>query len=191
MEADVETDEVADVDRWRDVRDQLRAAVEDRGVDPDGGWFTQAFDTSAVDASLLKLATVGFVAADDRRMVATVDAVRDQLSTDEGFVRRYATTGGDGLEGGEGTFLLCSFWLVEVLAAQDRLDDAEALFDRLQGAGNDLGLFAEEYDPDADLLLGNFPQAFTHLGLINAAFRLDAARRARDGDRLDTADAAG
>jgi GH15 family glucan-1,4-alpha-glucosidase len=184
--------EAADVDRWRAVRDRLRAAVEDRGVDPDGGWFTQAFDTAAVDASLLKLATVGFVDACDPRMIATVDAIRDQLATDDGFVRRYATTGADGLAGDEGTFLLCSFWMVEVLAAQGRLGEAEALFDRLLGVGNDLGLFAEEYDPEAGLLLGNFPQAFTHLGLVNAAFQLAAARGGQRADeRSDTAGAAG
>ncbi len=178
VEDHAEVDRPADVDRWRRVRDELRATVEDRGVDADGGWFTQAFDTPAVDASLLKLATVGFVDADDPRMVATVDAIRDQLGTDEGFVRRYVTAGDDGLSGGEGTFLLCSFWLVEVLAAQGRVDEADALFGRLLGVANDLWLFAEQYDPGTDLLLGNFPQAFTHLGLINAAFRLDEARRA-------------
>jgi GH15 family glucan-1,4-alpha-glucosidase len=188
-------DAPADVDRWRRVRDELRAAVERRGVDADGGWFTQAFDSSAVDASLLKLVTVGFVEATDPRMVATVDAIRDQLGTAEGFVRRYAATGDDGLDGDEGTFLLCSFWLVEVLAAQGRLDEADALFGRLLDVGNDLCLFAEEYDPDAGLLLGNFPQAFTHLGLITAAFRLDEARldearRAVGDGRTDAAGAA-
>jgi GH15 family glucan-1,4-alpha-glucosidase len=128
-------------------------------------------------------------------MVATVDAIRDQLGTAEGFVRRYAATGDDGLDGDEGTFLLCSFWLVEVLAAQGRLDEADALFGRLLDVGNDLCLFAEEYDPDAGLLLGNFPQAFTHLGLITAAFRLDEARldearRAVGDGRTDAAGAA-
>ena len=161
----------ATIDRWTRARDRLRAEIEERGVVD--GRFAQAYDGDELDASLLKLPLVGFVEADDPRMVATVEALRRELGDGEhGFLRRFAGDGGDG----EGVFLLCSFWLVEVLAMQGELDDARELFEALLGLGNDLGLFSEEYDVDGDEMLGNFPQAFTHLGVITAARRLEDHR---------------
>lgn len=169
----------ADLATWRAARDELRSSIETHGVHSEHGHFTQHYGTDEVDASLLVLPLLGFVEADDERMVATVEAVREQLAVgSDGFLLRYRTTSGtDGLEGGEGVFLICSFWLVQVLALQHRLDEAGDLFDRLLGVSNDLGLFAEEYDPHDDQLLGNFPQAFTHLALIEAAYQLECADR--------------
>ena len=157
------------VDEWRQARDEVRHDVLTRGVDPDRGNFVQHYGTTAVDASLLKLVLVGFVEADDERMRITTDVIMDELGVaPHGFLRRYATEA----DAREGVFLLCSCWLVEVLALQGRTDEATALFDALETTGNDLGLFAEEYDAGADELLGNFPQAFTHLGMVAAARRL-------------------
>ena len=155
---------------WRRARDEVRAAVEERGYDADRGVFVQAFDHRELDAALLLLPRVGFVAYDDPRMVRTVDAVRDELSDDRGLLRRYRAD--DGLEGSEGAFLACSFWLVECLARQGRRAEAAALFDRLAGFANDLGLFAEEVEPDSGELLGNFPQALSHYAHIGAALAL-------------------
>ena len=124
---------------------------------------------------------VGFLPADDPRFVSTVEAIRRELSVD-GLLLRYRSQDEqriDGLPAGEGVFLACSFWLVEVLALQGRLDEAEALFDRLLGLRNDLGLLSEEYDPKAGMLLGNFPQAFTHLSLVEAALTLAEHRSPR------------
>ncbi|MDP8969742.1 MAG: glycoside hydrolase family 15 protein, partial [Actinomycetota bacterium] len=171
-----------DLDRWRSVRAVIREAVDARGVDRRGGWFVQAFGTSEVDASLLQLPMVGYCAATDERMMRTVEAIeRDLCVPPQGFVRRYRTERClDGLRGDEATFLLCSFWLVDVLAMQGRRDDAVALFERLLSVASDLGLYAEEYDPTRGELLGNFPQAFTHMGLINSAHHL-ACAQARPG----------
>ncbi len=166
--------------RWRQVRDAIRERVESRSVSP-AGHFRQHEATDEVDAALLQLALVGFVEADDPRMVATVERIRADLGVD-GFLRRYRTERtADGLEGEEGVFLLCSFWLVDVLAMQGRGDEARELFERLVAAGNDLGLFAEEYDPATGELLGNFPQAFTHLALIEAARSVSEATPLRAG----------
>src|SRR5690606_16419167 len=124
---------------------------------------------------LLVIPQVGFLPPDDPRVVATIDAVARELQSD-GFVRRYSTAEvDDGLEGPEGAFLACSFWLADAYAMQGRLDAATELFERLLGIRNDLGLLAEEYDPIARRLLGNFPQGFSHIGLINTAFNLVAA----------------
>ncbi len=163
-----------EIDRWILARDEIRATVDRRGVHPTLGHFVQAFDGESVDASLLKLALVGFVDAFDERMIKTVDAIQQQLGTPDGFIRRQTTrdTSDDDTARHEGVFLLCSFWLVEVLAMQGRVADAKALFERLAGLANDVGLFAEEYSSDDQELLGNFPQAFTHLGLIAAEHRL-------------------
>ena len=165
--------DVLDVDdarlaSWKTTADEIRDAVVTRGVDP-AGHFRQHFDTHEVDASLLKLPLVGFVDASDPRMVATVAAVqRDLAMAPWGFVHRYRTHGGER----EGVFLLCSFWLVENLALQGRRDEATALFERLAASSNDVGLYAEQLHPATGAQLGNFPQAFTHLGLVSAAARL-------------------
>jgi len=163
----------APVTRWRRTRDEIHAALEKRGYDKRRGTFVQAFGSSDLDASVLLLPTTGFVAWDNERMIGTVDAVRDELCED-GLVRRYRSD--DGLEGEEGTFLACSFWLAECLAHQGRLDDARTIFDRALATANDLGLFAEEFDPRSGEMRGNFPQALTHLSHITAALALATAR---------------
>ena len=176
-ESDLDGDE-DDADQWRTTRDAIRADVEQLGVDHRHGNFVQHFDSVDVDASLLKLPLVGFVEATDPRMIATVAAIQRDLAVEpDGFLRRFRGDRGGGVaHPSEGVFLLCSFWLVEVLVLQSRIDEATELFDRLVGLGNDVGLFAEEYDTANAELLGNFPQAFTHLGLISAARRLRLAR---------------
>jgi GH15 family glucan-1,4-alpha-glucosidase len=136
------------------------------------GSFTQAYGSSRLDASLLLLPQVGFLPAEDPRIRGTLEAVRRQLAW-EGFLLRYRSDARvDGLPAGEGTFLPCSFWLVDALALDGRHDDAAELFERLLGVRNDVGLLAEEYDPSARRLLGNFPQAFSHIALVNSAYHL-------------------
>jgi len=161
----------APVEKWENARDAVHQAVESQGYDPERGIFIQAFDHPAMDAALLLLPMVGFVAYDDKRMIRTTDAVRGELGED-GLLRRYSD-GDDGMQGQEGVFLACSFWLAECLARQHRLDEAHQTFQRALAVGNDLGLFAEEYDPAADEMLGNFPQGLTHLSLITAAVALN------------------
>ena len=135
------------LDEWRALRDQVRAEVLDKGYDHDRGTFVQHYGTTEVDASLLVLPVVGFVAGDDPRMLGTIRAIEEDL-LHEGLVLRYRTQSGvDGLPGDEHPFLACSFWLVSAYAAAGRLDDAHALFDRLLGLLNDVGLLSEEYDP--------------------------------------------
>jgi GH15 family glucan-1,4-alpha-glucosidase len=156
--------------RWRSARDQIREAVEERGYDKRRGVFVQIFDRKGLDAALLRLPVVGFVDYDDERMVRTADAIREDLNAD-GLLYRHRTD--DGLEGDEGAFLPASFWLAEVLARQARLDEAQEVFDRTVATANGLGLFSEEYDPSAQEMLGNFPQALTHLSHIEAALAID------------------
>ncbi|WP_261795844.1 glycoside hydrolase family 15 protein [Mobilicoccus massiliensis] len=161
----------ASVERWREVRDAVREDVLTRGVAPDGH-FRQHDETDEVDASLLLLATTGFVEADDPRYIKTVERIERDLLRD-GFVLRYRTASGvDGLAGDESPFLACSFWLVRAYALLGRRDDAFALMDRLVGLRNEVGLLSEEYDPKARRFLGNMPQAFSHLALIDAAVEL-------------------
>jgi GH15 family glucan-1,4-alpha-glucosidase len=160
------------VERWRAVRDEIKAQVLDLGWSERKQAFTQSYGSDELDASILMMPLVGFLPADDPRMVSTVEAIQRELMVDGLLLRYRAEQGVDGLPPGEGVFLACSFWLVEVLALQDRRDEAEALFDRLLGLRNDLGLLAEEYDPIAKRQLGNFPQAFTHLALVDAAIAL-------------------
>jgi GH15 family glucan-1,4-alpha-glucosidase len=161
-----------DLDRWRAARDEIRDLVEREGVD--ASIFTQSFgDGGKLDASNLMLPIVGFVPHDDPRSRATVERIADELSAD-GFVYRYITDGVDGLSGDEATFAICSFWLVECLARAGEVDRARSLFERLLSFCNDVGLLAEEIDPHSGEMLGNFPQAFSHLGLIQAAIALDA-----------------
>jgi GH15 family glucan-1,4-alpha-glucosidase len=155
--------------RWKRARDEIREAIEKRGYDEDRGVFVRTFGESAMDAALLRLPTVDFVAYDDERMVRTADAISDQLEF-AGLLRRY--TGDDSLEGEEGAFVACSFWLVECLARQGRVEEARAVFDRAMATANGLGLFAEEYDPEKQEMLGNFPQALSHLSHLEAVLAL-------------------
>jgi GH15 family glucan-1,4-alpha-glucosidase len=160
----------APVSSWTATRDAIRTAVERHGYDPRRGVYTQAFDRPELDAALLLLPSVGFVAWDDPRMLRTVDAVRRDLEVD-GLLLRYRAS--DGLEGTEGAFVACTFWLAECLARQGRNAPARAAFTRASATANDLGLFAEEFEPGAGTLLGNFPQALTHLSHIAAAVALE------------------
>jgi GH15 family glucan-1,4-alpha-glucosidase len=169
------------VDRWRRLRDQVREEVLTHGFDPGRNTFTQHYDTTEVDAALLVLPQVGFVAGDDPRMLGTISAIEQDLMHD-GLLFRYRTQSGvDGLPGDEHPFLACSFWLVSAYAAAGRLEDAHRLMKRLLGLINDVGLMAEEYDPDRERMAGNFPQAFSHLALVGAAVHLaDADPEIRD-----------
>ena len=156
--------------RWTKVRDEIRDSVLSRGFHEDAGTFVQDYDSDRLDASLLRLSLVGFVDAADPRMVATVEAIDQRLSSG-GLIKRYETgeADTDGLPGREGVFLACSFWLVDNLVLQGRFHEAKSRFDELLTLGNELGLFSEEYDPLTHRMLGNFPQALTHVGLINTA----------------------
>ena len=162
------------LDRWRAVRDTVHASVCSRGFDASTGSFVQAYDSKEIDASLLLLPLVGFLPPDDPRIVGTVSRVERELLRD-GFVARYLSHSGvDGLPPGEGAFLACSFWLVDNYVLQGRMVEAKALFERLAGLVNDVGLLAEEYDPVRRRQVGNFPQAFSHVSLINSALNLTA-----------------
>jgi len=165
--------------RWQTAADELRREVFSRGVDPERGCFRQHYATNDVDASLLKLPLVGFVAADDPVMVSTVEAIQHDLTVGEhGFIRRYAAHVDDGVAeetNDEGVFMLATCWLIEVLTMLGRRGEAVGLFERVIGAASDLGLYSEEIDVRTGELLGNFPQAFTHLGVLVAARRLDGA----------------
>ena len=164
------------VQRWRELRDQVRAEIHRRGVDRERGTFTQHYDTTEVDASLLMLPMLGFVDGDDPLMLGTVAAVEADL-LEGGLLRRYRTeTGIDGISGDEHPFIACSFWLVSAYAAAGRLEEAEQLMGRLVDLGSDVGLLAEEYDPVTGHHTGNFPQAFSHLALVYAAVDLEEAR---------------
>ena len=169
------------VDQWRAMRDEIKAQVLSCGWSERKQAFTQSYGSDELDASILLMPIVGFLPADDPRFVSTVEAIRRELSVD-GLLLRYRSQDEqhiDGLPAGEGVFLACSFWLVEVLALQGRLEEAQELFDRLLGLRNDVGLLSEEYDPKTGMLLGNFPQAFTHLALVEAALTLDERRSPR------------
>ncbi len=164
------------VERWRELRDRVHAEVLEHGVDHERGTFVQHDETTEVDAALLLVPTVGFLPPDHPLVLGTIRAVEEDLLRD-GFVLRYRTGSGvDGLAGDENPFLACSWWLAEAYARCGRLDDATALMDRLVGLTNDLGLVSEEYDPATGELLGNFPQAFSHLSLIRAAVAIRDAR---------------
>lgn len=168
------------VDKWRETRDAIQAEVFDKGFDRERNTFRAAYDSDLLDASLLLLAQTGFVKPDDPRFVGTVEAIEKTLLID-GFVQRYNTHEmDDGLRPGEGSFLACSFWLVDAYTSIGRKPDAETLFKRLLSIRNDLGLLAEEYDPRAKRLLGNFPQAFSHIALINTAFNLTRADKPQE-----------
>jgi GH15 family glucan-1,4-alpha-glucosidase len=167
--------------RWRALRDRMHEEICRRGVDPRRGCFIRAYGSAELDASLLLLPLVGFLPPGDERVVRTLAAVQDELCED-GFVRRYRTDdqgAADGLTGGEGAFLACSFWLVDNLSLAGHREEAQRLFERLLDLRNDVGLLAEEYDSSRRRLVGNFPQAFSHVGLVNSAFNLATADTAR------------
>lgn len=155
--------------RWRRAARRMRREIEANGYDERRGVFTQAFDRPVMDASLLLLPASGFVEWTDPRMVRTVDRVREELERDGLLLRYHPASTDDGLEGGEGAFIACTFWLAECLARQGRRPEARAAFDRAAGTANDLGLFSEEFDGAAGVMLGNFPQGLTHLSHIAAA----------------------
>ncbi|WP_371550596.1 glycoside hydrolase family 15 protein [Streptomyces sp. NBC_00554] len=162
-----------DLNGWRAMRDEVHQEVCERGYDPGRNTFTQSYGSSELDASLLLIPRVGFLPPDDPRVIGTVDAVRDELGH-SGFLRRYSLEENevDGLPGDEGTFVACSFWLAEALHLTGRTQEAYELFERLVALANDVGLLAEEYDPLAGRQLGNFPQAFSHIGLVSTALAL-------------------
>ncbi|WP_089100802.1 glycoside hydrolase family 15 protein [Streptomyces hyaluromycini] len=162
-----------DLQGWRALRDEVHREVCEKGFDPKRNTFTQYYGSRELDASLLLIPRVGFLPPDDPRVVGTVDAIRDDLGQ-SGFLRRYDTDaiGVDGMPGGEGAFLACSFWLADALHMTGRTDEAKELFERLVGLVNDVGLLSEEYDPETGRQLGNFPQAFSHIGLVNTALTL-------------------
>ena len=170
--------EHANVAHWVAERAAIREAILTRGWSESRRAFAQSFDSDELDAGALLMPMVGFLPAEDERMRSTIDAIADEL-TQDGLVLRYRNEEGlnaDGLTGEEGTFVICSFWLVSALAAAGELERAEALFEKLVGYANDLGLLAEEIDTTSGEQLGNFPQAFSHIGLITAAWQIDSAR---------------
>jgi GH15 family glucan-1,4-alpha-glucosidase len=162
-------------ERWRTIRNEIHAEVCRLGFDPERNSFVQYYGSKNLDASLLMLPLVGFLPASDPRIQGTVEAIRRDLMRGS-FVDRYPTAPElDGLPAGEGVFLLCTFWLADNLALQGRYDDAREIFERLLELRNDVGLLSEEFDPETRRLVGNFPQAFSHVGLINTARNLARA----------------
>jgi GH15 family glucan-1,4-alpha-glucosidase len=187
VEAVERWDRPGPVDRWRRIRADIHEEVCREGFNVELNSFTQAYGSDQLDASTLLIPLLGFLPPEDPRVIGTVEAIQRDLTRD-GFVQRYNTHEvDDGLPTGEGVFLPCSFWLVDALLMLERDDEAQALFEKLIGVSNDLGLLAEEYDPSAKRLLGNYPQAFTHVGLVNSAYNLSkhigpAHQRGRRGD---------
>ena len=180
---------------WRELRETIKADVMAKGFDPVRGVFKRAYDDPNLDASLLLLAEVGFIEADDPRFVATVEAIERELVTKDGLVMRYDTSKvEDGLPPGEGAFLPCSFWLANAFVLLGRIDDARRLFERLTGLCNDLGLLSEEYDATTGRMTGNFPQAFSHVAMLSTAMnlthRLKPSEQRADPDGAPVADAA-
>ena len=167
-----------EVERWRAVRGEIHAEVLEHGYDEELGSFVQSYGSKRLDASLLTIPLFGFLPPDDSRVRSTLEAVRRELLVD-GFVQRYRhdeeVEDVDGLPPGEGAFFLCSFWFVDNLILLGELDEAKAMFERLLALSNDLGLLSEEYDPGLKRLVGNFPQAFSHIGLVNTALLLEKA----------------
>jgi GH15 family glucan-1,4-alpha-glucosidase len=165
-------DDIDTANRFAAIRDEIHAEVCAKAYDADRKTFVQAYGSSNLDAALLMMSLVGFLPASDERMQGTVAAIQRELTTD-GFVRRYSTDAAvDGLPPGEGVFLPCTFWMADNLALMGRVDEGRALFERLLGVANDVGLLSEEYDPVAKRQLGNFPQAFTHVALVNSGCNL-------------------
>jgi alpha,alpha-trehalase len=166
---------------WKQRRDEIKETVIREAWSDEAGAFTQYFGSTSLDAANLMMPIVGFMPPTDPKILATIDAIEERLTDSRGLVYRYQTGPGvDGLSGDEGTFLLCTFWLAQALALADQVDRARAVFERAAGYANDLGLLAEEVDPKTGELLGNFPQGFSHIGLVNAAWAIsEAERRAR------------
>jgi GH15 family glucan-1,4-alpha-glucosidase len=163
----------AEAQRWRDIADEIHAEVCERGFDHELNSFVQAYGSRWLDASLLLMPLVGFLQASDPRVQGTLRAIEDKLVMNGEFVRRYKTDdAADGFLEGEGAFLACSFWLVDNYILQGRRAEARRLFDRLLARCNDVGLLSEEFDPATGRMLGNFPQAYSHVGLINCALNL-------------------
>jgi len=165
------------VEQWRSLRQLIHDDVCRNGYNATRDAFVQYYGATSLDASILMMPLVGFLPATDPRVVGTVAAIEKELMVD-GFVLRYSGSGNvDGLPSGEGAFLACTYWYADNLAALGRTDEARAIFERLLGISNDLGLLAEEYDPASKRQLGNFPQAFTHVCLINTAHNLAGRRK--------------
>ncbi|TMD66831.1 MAG: glycoside hydrolase family 15 protein, partial [Chloroflexi bacterium] len=161
------------IDGWAATREQIRNAILTHGWSEKARAFTQAFGSDDLDASSLMMPIVGFLPATDPRMRSTIDAIAERLTDEHGLVYRYRAT--DGLEGEEGTFLLCTFWLAQAQALAGEVEQARATFEGAIAYANDVGLLAEEVDPASNELLGNFPQAFSHIGLVNAAWAISQA----------------
>jgi GH15 family glucan-1,4-alpha-glucosidase len=170
------------VDKWTATRDQIRAAILERGWSERAGAFTQTFGGDDLDASNLMLAITGFLPGDDPRIRATIDATAERLTDERGLVYRYRSH--DGLEGEEGTFLLCTFWLAQAQALAGEVERARATFQTAIAYASDVGLLAEEVDPASGEPLGNFPQAFSHIGLVNAAWAIAQAQQHGQADVL-------
>ncbi|MET7488858.1 glycoside hydrolase family 15 protein [Streptomyces sp. NPDC005538] len=167
------------LEKWRELRDDIHRDVCERGYDKERNTFTQSYGSKELDASLLLIPQMGFLPPDDKRVIGTIEAIQRELSTPDGFILRYPTSGTDegvdGLPGDEGAFLACSFWMADDLAMIGRVDEARKLFEKLLSLRNDLGLLAEEWDPRLQRQVGNFPQAFSHVPLIDTALRLTAS----------------
>ncbi|MBY8884645.1 glycoside hydrolase family 15 protein [Streptomyces sp. PTM05] len=167
------------LERWRELREEIHRDVCEKGYDKERNTFTQSYGSKELDASLLLIPQVGFLPPDDKRVIGTIEAIQKELTVEGGFVLRYPTEGSeegvDGLPGDEGAFLACSFWLADDLAMIGRVDEARQLFEKLLSLRNDLGLLAEEWDPRLQRQVGNFPQAFSHVPLIDTALRLTAS----------------
>jgi GH15 family glucan-1,4-alpha-glucosidase len=175
------------VEEWRRLCDAIRADILHNGWSERRKSFIQSYESDALDAALLQIPLVGFLPPEDPRVVSTVEAIRRELAEDGLLLRYRRTETDDGVAGREGTFLVCSFWLADALCMIGRLDEAADLFERLLSLRNDLGLLAEEYDPSARRQLGNFPQAFSHVGIANTAHNLASARgpAAQRADRAE------
>ncbi|AWT42265.1 MULTISPECIES: glycoside hydrolase family 15 protein [Streptomyces] len=167
------------LEKWRQLRDDIHRDVCEKGYDKERNTFTQSYGSKELDASLLLIPQMGFLPPDDKRVIGTIEAIQRELSTPDGFILRYPTQGDsegvDGLPGDEGAFLACSFWMADDLAMIGRVDEARKLFEKLLSLRNDLGLLAEEWDPRLQRQVGNFPQAFSHVPLIDTALRLTAS----------------
>ncbi|MEU6118264.1 glycoside hydrolase family 15 protein [Streptomyces sp. NPDC047117] len=169
------------LERWKELRDTIHRDVCEKGYDPERNTFTQSYGSKELDASLLLIPQMGFLPPDDKRVIGTIEAIQRELATPDGFIMRYPTSADageenvDGLEGDEGAFLACSFWLADDLAMIGRVEEARKLFEKLLSLRNDLGLLAEEWDSESGRQVGNFPQAFSHVPLIDTALRLTAS----------------